>query len=403
MVSTSLRRRYFAYRATTYPGFVYPITTLFLLARSLSFSGIALAGAVAIVVGVVGEVPTGYLADRLGRRNTLVVAAVAHTFAQAGYLFVWSVPAAMVVAALTALAESLQSGTLDAWLYDALAERDAADSYTDVFGRGESVRQYAGATMMVAAGPLYALDPTYPFYAMVVVNVGSVLSLLFLPAAAGHREADAESFSPRVAVRTVRETLLGRELRSYVLFAALAVAAVRVWLEYLQPVAVDTLAFAPGAAVGSVGLLYAVFTVLTGAANARAAAIADRVGVRAVLLGGPLLTAVPFLAVAVAPWLALPAFVLMRPVGGVVRTVRSRYLNDRIDSNGRATVMSASALVFSVVRLPLLLGAGVVADAFSPYVALTAVSATFLAGAALLWAVEAPIRAVDVTGASAAD
>lgn len=397
----ALRRRYYAYRATTFPGFVFPVATLFLLARDLSFSGIAAAGAAAIVVGVVGELPTGYVADRLGRRNTLLAAAVAHTLAQAGYLLVWSVPAAAAVVSASALAESLQSGTLDAWLYDVLAERGERDAYTAVFGRGESVRHYAGAAMLVAAGPLYAADPTYPFYAMAVVNCASVGSLLFLPAAAV-REEDA-SFSLRRATATIRRALWSPNLRAYVLYAALATAVIRVSMEYLQPVAVDWLGFLPGDPAASVGVLYAAFTVLSAAASDRAAAFRERLGLRAILLGGPLLTACLFAAVAFAPWLALPAFVVMRPTGAVVRAVRSQYLNARIESVGRATVMSAAALAFSAVRFPLLLGAGVVADAFDPYVALSAVSATFLAAAGVLWLVEVPIRAGHADDAVPAD
>jgi hypothetical protein len=95
---------------------------------------------------------------------------------------------------------------------------------------------------------------------------------------------------------------------------------------------------------------------------------------------------------AFAPWLALPAFVFMRPAGSLVRAVRSGYLNDHVESTGRATVLSASRLLFSVVRFPMLLGAGVVADAFSPYVALSAVSGAFLLCTGVLWLVEAPIR-----------
>lgn len=394
-----LRRRYYAYRATTFPGFVFPVTTLFLLARGLSFAGIAAAGAAAIVVGVVGEVPTGYAADRLGRRNTLVAAAVAHTLAQAGYLFVWSVPAAAAVVSASALAESLQSGTLDAWLHDVLADRGESEAYTAVFGRGESVRHYAGAAMLVAAGPLYAADPAYPFYAMAAVNSASVVSLLFLPEAAGSEDDDA--FSPRRAAATVRDALWSPNLRTYVLYAALATAVIRVSMEYLQPVAVDALAVLPGDPAASIGVLYAAFTVLSAAASDRAAAVRDRLGVRPILLGGPLVTACLFAAVAFAPRLALPAFVVMRPTGAVVRAVRSRYLNARVESVGRATVMSAAALAFSVVRFPLLLGAGVVADAFDPYAALSAVSAAFLACAVVLWVVETPLSAASARAASA--
>ncbi len=68
----SLIRRYYLYRATLSVGFITPIFTLFLL-RSLTFTQL---GALSALYGrfrSVGEIPTGYVGDRLGRRASLLL------------------------------------------------------------------------------------------------------------------------------------------------------------------------------------------------------------------------------------------------------------------------------------------------------------------------------------------
>jgi hypothetical protein len=57
--------RYYAYRATLSVGFITPVFTLFLL-RTLSFTEVGVLSAVYAGLSVVGEIPTGYVADHLG-------------------------------------------------------------------------------------------------------------------------------------------------------------------------------------------------------------------------------------------------------------------------------------------------------------------------------------------------
>ena len=69
--------KYYAYRATATFGFFWPIFTVFLLSRDLNYTQIALLGSLSAGVGVLGELPTGYVGDRVGRRNSLLLGAVA--------------------------------------------------------------------------------------------------------------------------------------------------------------------------------------------------------------------------------------------------------------------------------------------------------------------------------------
>lgn len=386
--------KYYAYRPTTFPGFFWPILTLYLLQRGLSYTAIATAGTAMAAVTIVGEVPTGYVGDRIGPRNALLVSASLFTVGQGSLLFVDSALGAVVAFGLTGLAETFQSGATEAWLYEVLARGDSEDRYTHVRGRGEAVRRWVGAGMMVLAGPLFVLDPAYPFYATIAVNVASVSILLTFPTV--ETGGVDRGFDPGDAVAVIRRRLLSRSLRSFVAYAALAVAVVRAADTYIQPIATETLDPAT-AALGSgfpeaatLGVIYAAFTAVAAVASDRAAAIERHLGTRRLLLAVPAAIAVWYTVVAALPLLAIPAFFFSKSASPVFATVRSRYLNDRVGTVGRATVLSAASLCFALARFPLTLGSGVVADLAGPFVAVAALGGAFLVGAGVLFLIESP-------------
>ncbi len=78
--------RYYLYRATARPGFHYPVYTLFLLFNDLTLAQIGLIASIQSVVVVTSEVPTGYIGDRIGRRNSLAVGAAIMLVSNASYL-----------------------------------------------------------------------------------------------------------------------------------------------------------------------------------------------------------------------------------------------------------------------------------------------------------------------------
>jgi hypothetical protein len=73
-----------------------------------------------------------------------------------------------------------------------------------------------------------------------------------------------------------------------------------------------------------------------------------------------------------------------------VEPVAGQCLNDRVESAGRATVLSAAAMVSALVRVPLKLLAGRVADLAGPVAGVAALGVPFLALGGALVAVERP-------------
>lgn len=391
----SLVRRYYLYEATAASGFVWPIFTLFLLGRDLNFTEIATLSAILSVLVVAGEIPTGRLADRLGRRNALLLGRLAEAASLAGFVVATSFREFVALYVLWALGMTLASGTAAAWLYDALDEHLDTGRYTAVRGRGRAVGQWAMAARMVAAGPLYALDPTYPFVAGAAVGVLSAAVLLGLPQV---RDADAEP-TGREAFGVVREALARPDVRGVVLYVGLFFGLVSAVDDLIQPIAVDAfevyLRFVPGGEVlpepALLGVLYAGFTAVAAVASDRAAAVERRLGTRAAVLGVPAVVAVAALAPALATAVAVPVFFVVKSGRATVEPLVSGYLNDRIDRAGRATVLSAAAMAYALVRIPLKLGAGRVADLRSPVLGVAALGVAFVVAGAALGLADGPL------------
>jgi MFS family permease len=404
-----LVRRYYLYRATLSLGFITPVFTLFLL-RTLTFTEVGALSALYSLLSVGGEVPTGYVGDRLGRRASLLLSVVFTVTSLFGFVVVEGFLAYAVLYALWALALTFRSGSMDAWLYDTLDERLDADRFSHVRGRGDAVQNWTAAVSMVAGGLLYGLEPTYPFVAAVAFNALGLVVLLSLPKNrqyADRGEETADWVGPLEAFAVVREHLAGPPLRSLVAYVGLFYAVVGVAHGYVQPMAVETTApyaaglgitMPPGGAVAAarsgragaalalgLGVLYAALTAVSSVGGYYAGAVEDRLGVRRSMLLVPIVTAV---ALVVPLWVALvaiPTFAAMRTATPLVRPIATGYVNDHVGEVGRATLLSSVSMLTMALRTPLALAAGVVADATTATTAVAALGGAFLVIGGWLW------------------
>jgi MFS family permease len=405
----SLIRRYYLYRATLSVGFITPVFTLFLL-RSLTFTQFGALSALYSVLAVAGELPTGYVGDRFGRRASLLLSVAFTVSSLAGFVVVDGFLAYAVLYALWALALTFRSGSKDAWLYDVLDDRLDAARFSHVRGRGDAVQGWTGAVTMVAGGLLYGLDPTAPFVAAVAFNSLGFVALFSLPKNSQYADGSDEEASRlglREAVEVFRTDLLRPRLRALVLYVGLFYAVVGVAAGYLQPMAVETLApYASGFGVEvsaadamaaarrgeagggialGLGVLYAALAAVSSMGGYYAGALEARLGVRRAVVLVPAATAVAFVLPLGVALLALPTFAAMRTGRPLIEPIATGFINDHVGSVGRATVLSAVSMITLLVRTPLAIGAGVLADASSATAGIAALGACFLAVGGAVW------------------
>ena len=131
---------------------IWGINTIFLLDAGLSNLEAFAANAFFTAGMVIFEVPTGVVADTIGRRASYLLGTVTLSAATLAYVGLWHWHSAFWLWALVSIALGLGftffSGAVEAWLIDALAAVSFTGTVESVFGRGQVV---GGAAMLVGS------------------------------------------------------------------------------------------------------------------------------------------------------------------------------------------------------------------------------------------------------------
>lgn len=393
--------KYYLYQASVSFGFFTAIFTLFLRYRGLTFTEIAMLNTIYAVVTVVAEVPTGYIGDRIGRRNSLLASSTLMTTSIVGYAVAESFPALTVLYVLWGFALAFRSGSGEAWLYDTLKVEIGEEHFARIQGRAQSVNSAVTVVTILVGSVLYSVQPELPFLASGVLNGAGILVLLSLPQ--NEQYADPENsddtFTIVKALPVIRENLTQPPLRSFVLYIAFFFGAILAMDTYIQPIAVSGF----GVPASMMGPLYAGFTGFTAVTSYYSGAIKDRLGVRGATLLIPALLGVSLVAPVVVPILAFPMFFVAKGSYKLMYPIANQYINDHTGSVGRATILSVASMVYSVVKLPFYLLSGVVADAFTPILAVGALGGVFLVCIVVIYAWEVPVGATSGAASQTAD
>ncbi len=294
------------------------------------------------------------------------------------------------------------------------------EEFTRVSGRGRALGQWLRAVTLVVGGFLYAVNRYYPFYAGVVAAAISLVLVLRLPQNRAYDdnvgdEADDDRMTIVDALPVIREQLSMPDLRWFVVYLALFSGAVLTMDMWIQPIAQDTLEMTFGPTLerwgipegGVLGILYAAFTVVSAVTSDYASDVEDFLGVRHAMLLIPAAIAVSYVLAGLVPLLVFPMFFVMKGGNSLVGPITNRYINDQVQSVGRATLLSSVAMLRNVAGIPFRVGSGILATWYTSMTAVAVLGAIFLVVAFVLWSVVPPVSAdyepPDTAGNSAAD
>jgi MFS family permease len=360
VTSRAVLRRYFAIVGvfTLSASLIWGVNTLFLLEAGLDILGVFVAGAAFTAGNVLFEIPTGVVADTVGRRASLLLSAAILCASTLAYVAIpqtsWSPLAPFVVASMAlGLGFSFYSGALEAWLVDALAASGFAGSLDAVFSRGAIV---SGAAMLIGTlggGLLGQIDLGLPFLVR-----SALLALAFAIALIGLRDLGFRARPLRldtlraelaaVAKAGLRFGWSQRSLRRLMLASAVQSSFViwgfYAWQPYFQEL-LDT------DAVWFTGVIAAAVALSTMLGNAMVDYLARLCGKRTtLLLWAAALQTLAAIGIGLAPSFptALLCLLIVTATMGVVSPVRQAYLHQSVPGEQRATVVSFDSMVANI-------------------------------------------------------
>ncbi|MGI9609527.1 MAG: MFS transporter, partial [Acidimicrobiia bacterium] len=163
---------------------IWGVNTLFLLDAGLNNAQAFGANAAFTAGQVIFEVPTGVVADTVGRRASYLLGAATLLLSTLLYLFMWYAEAPfwgwIVSSILIGLGFTFFSGAVEAWLVDALNASDFEGEYETVFAKGQTTMGVAMLTGSVAGGFIAQITNLGVPYILRAVLLGVTLITAFL-------------------------------------------------------------------------------------------------------------------------------------------------------------------------------------------------------------------------------
>lgn len=337
--------------------FIWGINTLFLLDAGLSNFEAFAANAFFTAGMVIFEIPTGVVADTVGRKASYLLGTITLSVTTALYwiLWVWQSPFVWwaIVSVLLGLGFTFFSGAVEAWLVDALTSTVYTGSLEAVFGRGlvvTGIAMFAGSVLggviaqatnlgvpfLVRAGVLVAMF----IYAFVVMK-----DLGFTP---DHSRGPLKA-TRLVLAESIEHGLKRRSVRYMILSAPFA-SGVGFYAFYaLQPYLLEL--YGDPSAYSIAGLAAAILSLAQVVGGVLAPRIRTLFAKRtSTVIGASLLSVVSLIVLGLNNlfWLAVVFLMLWGFVFAVSEPVRQAYLNDMIPSKQRATVLSFDSLFGSL-------------------------------------------------------
>jgi len=294
------------------------------------------------VAVVVLEFPSGYLADRMGRRRALLIGAGLAIVGWLAYARAASFAAVAVAEMLLGAGSAFISGADRALLWASLGDVGRLTEYPRWEGRLRAASQTSEAVTAAAGGWLYSLAPRLPFWLEIptaAVALATVVALREPP----RPRADVPRSHLRRALHLVRFTLwhhrrLGATMA---LSVALGLASfVMVWLiqPYLQLRGVPPAWFGP---------IWAGAHVWLAGVSLVSARVTQAFGVRAILLGCCLLVPMGYAGLALSTSIWGAGFYLcFMTLRGLQGPVLATLMQADAPDEDRASVLSLVALLF---------------------------------------------------------
>jgi MFS family permease len=353
---------------------IWGINTLFLLDAGLSIGQAFAANAFFTVGQVLFEVPTGVVADTVGRRMSYLLGTATLIVSTLLYLLLWQLKAGFgawaVASALLGLGFTFFSGATEAWLVDGLTASGYEGSLESAFAKG----QIAGGIAMVGgtiAGGVLAQSTNLgtPY----LVRAG-LLVLTFVVAWRAMRDVGFAP-KPRVSVtaemREILRASLDHGLRNppvrWLMLAAPFTAGVSIYGFYAaQPYLLELYGHAGSYAVAGVSASIVAGAQILGGLSAPAVSKAFRART-SVLLFTVFVTAVVLVLIGLVSslWLAMILLAIWATMFAAAVPVRQAFLNKLIPSAQRATVLSSDNLLASAGGVVIQPALGKAADVWS--------------------------------------
>ncbi len=347
MYQANIKKLIIAYTLWSFQ-FHQVVFILFLLSKGFTLEQFFIAEALGSIVSIIAEVPTGSFADRISRKWSLVIATLIHIAITLTMITSHSIPIITLAFALGGIAQAFRSGADDALLFDSLKALKIEDHYKKINGQMRWYAALALATAGIIGGVLGKINLAYAWWAWFTMAIPLLviqLSLTEAPLTAeGNKKID--SYALHLG-KSFWQSLRG-DASYFIFYAALISLFFSVGYWFWQPYLKLS-----GLPIAYFGIFYAAIDITSGFIAKNAHKIEPKIGMRASLFLIPVVFAIGLILQSQVIMIWSFLFIFLQDIaGGYMSPILDNYIQQRIPSPQRATILSIrsmmTALIFAI-------------------------------------------------------
>lgn len=323
---------------------IMPVIVLFYKSNGLTMQDIFLLQSAYSFTLMILEIPTGYFADKVGRKTSILIGSILGFSGYLVYSLLFGFWQFVIAEIILGVSQSLVSGADSALLYDTLIAAKQNDKYTRLEGRITSIGNFGEAFAGIIGGLLAVSSLRTPFY------VQTCVALIALPAALMLIEPPilSQQKKPRLkdVFNIIYSVLHGNlKLKWNTLFSAIIGASTLTIAWFAQPY--FGLIKLP---ISMYGVVWAFLNLSVGLAAMYAWRVEKKFGPSRTVTLFTLLIFTSFLILTLVPgYLGLLVLFLFYVARGLATPILRNYINIITTSEVRATVLSVRNFIIRFI------------------------------------------------------
>lgn len=317
-----------------------PILVLFLIAKGLSFTEIMVLQSISAIAVVLFEVPTGAVADKIGRKESILLGALLWAISLGFYVVGKSFAMFILAEVIFSLGLTFKSGADNALIYDSLKVIGREKEFQRIEGKARSFALYAQALGSIIAGFVYEINMNLPFV------ISAFFMLVTITISLKFKEPPIEGKVGKYGVNYMQQIkesgkfiLSHEKIKAVIIFTMMFFIFYRTAFFYYQPYME-----AVKIPVRYFGIIFFVFNITAAFASKRSHWIMEKTKPKTLTFMAVLMIISFVLMGAVKVWFGVFAILFQQIARGIYRPVTTKYLNKHIPSDKRATVLSFQSL-----------------------------------------------------------
>lgn len=336
--------------------FTIGVFVIFMLFIGLSLTEVSIVISSYLILSSIGQVPSGIFADRYGYKTSLVIGSlfflggtIFFAFAQNFYWF-------LAGYSLMGFGSAMKQGADHALLYEGLKADEKQSSFKRVVGKLDLYTNIFWVVTAISGGFLYSINERLPFYAEIALVTISILIII----TAREPQKESKHFPVWTHVKnSMKQAFQTPNFSKIFVFSALIGSIALTTFQYLQPL------------YKSLEINEAYFGLIAAGAfvvRGLGAWSAEKVGEMFAIDKYMVLHASIFglflilLQKTSALFFIFPILAVFYFLRGLYAPTVSTYINDKVDSSNRATMLSVNSQLLTIVTSISLLFAGYIAD-----------------------------------------